>query len=134
MPRRRRRFRWRSRLALIAILAGLAACSDHLPKTPLFQGVESLDLKPGEQLIRARLTQRYAVGRSETGLEPFLRDQGMRTRRIADADAPGLPVYGEASVRGPGVPCPRVAMVVWRADRAGVIRSLDVLYKQATCV
>jgi hypothetical protein len=120
--------------ALIVILAGLAACSDHLPATALFQGVEGRDPAAGEQLIRDRLGQRFAVGRPEAGLDAFLHAQGMKTRRQADTPTPGLPIYGEASVRGAGVPCPRVAMVIWRADAGGVIRSLSVLYKQATCV
>ena len=121
-------------VALACALAAVAACSDHLPRTPLFQGVETLDLNRGAQVIRSRVDRAFPVGHGEAGFEAYLRGQGMRTRRITEAAEAGLPIYGEASARGAGAPCPRVAMVIWRADRAGVIRSLKVLYEQATCV
>ena len=113
----------------------MAGCSGRLPDTPLFRDVDAMDLKAGAQAVRTRLEHRYAVGRPEAGLAAYLRGQGMHVARTAKAGPTGvLRVRGEASARGVGKPCPKVAMVIWRADAAGVIRELSVLYEQAACV
>lgn len=118
----------------IALAAALAAsASMKFPDTPLFDGVTKADFETGEQLVRSRVEQRFAVGRSEVGLEDYLRSQGLKTRRSTASLAPGTPIYGQSEARqGPG-PCERVVLINWRADSQQIIRELVVNYQGTGC-
>jgi hypothetical protein len=112
---------------LLLLTAVLGGCNPFADTGELLDGVNRLSHEAAADTVRQRLALRdFAPGRPERLLPDYLRVQGFDVRRVDTSAVPGLPIYGEATY-GSGIACTRGTSVHWRADRQGIIGTLDVL-------
>jgi hypothetical protein len=124
-------------LPMLAVWAcvALAACAPPLPRSPLFEGVESqATSEAGAQLVKSRIEQRWPVGSPEAGLADYLRSQGLKVERMTDAGAPGQPILGKAATDLDPPGCTRVLSVHWRGDTQGRMSELHVNFGDSGCL
>lgn len=123
-------------LSLVAALVASIAEAEVSGPTPSLLSNIPAEASHDERkaLIEKRLAERFAVGRAERGLEPYLRKQGFKTKRVTNSEAAGQPVYGEARIRyGRGL-CKQTVGVFWRADPKGVLTEFYVNHGADLCM
>ncbi len=120
-----------SRILFAALVSLLGACGPSgPPPTPLFSGLEGKSYAEGTQLSQNRLSKRFAKGSSEAALKKYLEEQGMQIETNSRLPEP---YAGLASVKYGGSICGSKIRVIWMANEAGKVDSIDALYSDSGC-